>query len=87
MQELIIIGAVVASVISFGIVGGSECSDTAFGQMVTALAAAIIASSLIIEIIKIWSYLTFTSSGVLPGLFNCLFKDGKQGNSVKPAKP
>jgi hypothetical protein len=88
MQELIIFGSVVAAVISFSFVGISKCSDTAFGKMVTALAAAIVVSSLIIEVLKIWSFMSFTSSGKLPGIFSFLFKDGtQQGNSVKPAKP
>ena len=76
MQELILLGSVVASIISFAVIGSSKCSGTTFGAMVTALAAVLMVSAIIIEVLKLCSYMTFTSSGRLPGIFSFLFKDG-----------
>ena len=87
MQELILIGGIVASVVSFIANGQSQCSSTAFGKMVTALAAVFAVSAIIIQVLKVWSYLSFTGSGRLPGIFNFLFKNGEQGNAVKPSAP
>ena len=74
MQEVIIVGAVIAAVISFTFVGVSKCGDTAFAGMVNALAAVIMVSAFIINVLKIYSFFVFTASGSLPGIFNCLFK-------------
>ena len=73
VMEVIIIGSVVAAIVSFSFVGVSKCSYTSFGKMVNALAAVIISSAFITNVLKIYTFLIFTASGSLPGIFNCLF--------------
>ena len=63
MMEVITAGSVVAAIISFSFVGASNCGDTAFASMVNALAAVIFVSGLITNVLKIYSFIVFTSKG------------------------